>query len=95
MSRAVDNAPRYVPDVTIVNGQWVRVSGSVAYPPGSHPAGCPLVPDCTALEMQTPRGSRWWGFDRVWINSELRMVAQGFPARCEIRGTWEKVRVLE
>jgi hypothetical protein len=40
--------------------------------------------------MVTRHGSRWWGFERAWINSELRMVVQGFPAADELRSRWER-----
>lgn len=45
--------------------------------------------DHGCLEMITEHGSRYWGFDKGWINSELRMVVQGFSSCDEIRSKWD------
>jgi hypothetical protein len=86
-----DTTPRYTPaQVIIANRMRVfpveRVS---AYPPMQHPLVCPLVEDCTAVELHTAAGSRWFGFDKAWIDSSLRMVVQGFDARDKVRRMWE------
>ena len=92
---AMDREPRYVPDrVVIFDGMIVhaKVTGSTFYPPGQHPAGCPLVPHIGALEVKTQSNkSRWYGCEWAYINSELRMVAVGFPAADEEMAKWEKV----
>src|SRR5206468_12138826 len=92
-----DETPRYAPDkVMVVNGSRHGYAPVVAYrahPPNAHPIGCPLVSDCTALELITASGSRWYGCDRAWINSELRMAVQGFPARFEEIATWTPCEV--
>lgn len=95
----IDRIPRYVPDWTIALGFHggmitVPVVSVRAFPPNTHPKNCPIVADMTAVEMVTARhGSRWWGFERAYINSELRMVVIGFSSRCEIRSRWEVVKV--
>lgn len=88
----IDRQPRYAPRTVLVIGHGeVPVTSYVAHPPGAHPVGCPLVATCTALEMRTAYGSRWWGVEKAWINAELRMVVSGFPAACEIRRKWRRV----
>lgn len=85
-----DRKPRYAPTHTVVRGLVnVPVSSYHTYLPGQHPKGCPLTDDCVALELRTAYGSRWWGVEKAWINSELRMVVSGFPARDELRSRWE------
>jgi len=88
----IDRKPRYAPTQTIVAARRVPVTSWRAHPPGTHPKGCPLIPNCTALELVTPLGSRWWGVEKAWINSELRMVVSGFPERCEIRRSWPEAK---
>jgi hypothetical protein len=87
-----DEIPRYAPSaVYIVRGARAGkfpVVRYVAHPPGNHPPSCPIRKDLTVLECVTEHGSTWWGFDKVWINSELRMVVQGFDSRDEIRRNW-------
>lgn len=61
----------------------------VAHPPNAHPKECPLVTDCTALELVTEAGSRWHGCEEAFINSELRMVIRGFDTRNELVAKWE------
>jgi len=87
-----DNAPRYLP------GKFLTVAGegftlsSTAYPPGSHPERCPIVATLTAVAATLDNGHvRWFGFERAWINSELRMIVQGFDSRDEVRSGWKKV----
>jgi hypothetical protein len=84
-----DDVPRYAPDAVLIVGHGLLpVVRYVSHPPRTHPQS-PLFPYLTALEAVTRHGSRWWGFDRAWINSELRMVVQGFPAADEMRSRWE------
>jgi len=83
-----DTTPRYAPSETliIVHGK-ARILPVIRYrmfPPGTHPDGCPLISDCTALELVTDAGSSWWGVERAWINSELRAVVAGFPSTNEL-----------
>ena len=87
MADEIDRVRRYAPTSTICRGWRVPVLQWLIHPPGSHDAS-PLVPHCTALELVTARGSSWWGVEGGEINSELRMVVWGFPARCEIRSAW-------
>ncbi len=63
----------------------------VAHPPSDDRPGCPLVPTVTALECVTDKGSRWYGCERAYINSELRMVVVGFPAAFEAVRAWDVV----
>lgn len=90
-SADLDRTPRYAPDeVRTVYGRG-RVIGIASYPPDSHPANCPLVKDCVALELRSTKGSRWYGVEKAYINSELRMVVIGFSAGFEEMQKWEKV----
>jgi hypothetical protein len=88
-----DEVPRYAPEKTFIVRKGLAyelpIVRYVSHPPNNHPPGCPLVNDCTALEMVTEVGSRWWGFDKCWINSELKMVIQGFDDRNEIVSGWK------
>jgi hypothetical protein len=90
----VDRDPRYAPTRVLCRGsdgfRERDVVKSSAYPPGQHPKGCPLVADCVAVELRTADGVCWYGFEKAWINSELRMVVQGFSARDEVRAKWPK-----
>lgn len=92
MSR-IDQAPRYAPSTVLVRGVPCPVRAYTAHSPGKHPAGCPIAPEFTALEMVTDRGSRWYGFEKAWINSELRMVVSGFAAADTVRARWERCEV--
>jgi hypothetical protein len=89
-----DMTPRYAPKSVLIAGRGtVPVTSTKFYPPGQHPRGSPIVSTMGALELVTPYGSRWWGFDRGYINSQLRMVVQGFGKRDEIRSKWPVVPV--
>jgi hypothetical protein len=70
-----------------------QVIGTSFYPTGRHPinGACPIVPTLGALALRTVLGTRWYGCDRAYINSELRMVAIGFDARDAGRSTWKVV----
>lgn len=87
----LDTTPRYVPAATVCRAQKVPVIASSIHPAGQHPPECPLHKDTAALELKTPAGSRWYGVSDGWINSELRMVVQGFPAAFEEMAAWERV----
>jgi hypothetical protein len=95
VSTHIDNTPRYAPKTVMVRkgGRYVEapITGYIAHPPNAHPKHCPLVPTCTAVEFITPYGSRWWGCEKAWINSELRMVMSGFDLRNELINKWEIV----
>lgn len=88
----MDRKPRYAPACITFKGQLLPVSQYVAHPPHKHPPDCPLTPDCTALELRTLHVSRWFGFEKAWINAELKVVVSGFPASDEIRRTWQVCR---
>ncbi len=86
-----DTTPRYTPGHVMIASVMKRcpVMSARSYPPGTHPKGCIIRQDCTAVELVTDHGSRWFGFDKARINSELRMVVQGFDSRDEVRSKWE------
>jgi hypothetical protein len=89
-----DLTPRYAPKTVLILGRGVvPVTGTRFYPPGQHPPKSPIVPTMGALELVTPYGSRWYGFDRGYINSQLRMVVEGFNKRDEVRSKWPVVPV--
>jgi hypothetical protein len=81
----------YAPEKVRCNGMIVPVTQYIVHPPGNHPKNCPLVDHVTALEMVTPKGSRWSDCERGYINSELRMVVVADFGRDEVRSSWEKV----
>ena len=82
---------RLIPETTICKGERVPVLSVRAYPQGSHPSRAPLSSRVQVMvEMVTPLGSRWWGFDRAWIGSDLRMHVDGYDARNEIVRGWER-----
>lgn len=85
-----DNIPRYVPDRVITLYGLETVLRIQSYPPNTHPES-PLIPDCTAIELTTQFGTRWYGVDSAWINSELRFVIKGFPSNFSELSKWEKV----
>jgi hypothetical protein len=93
MSKEIDRTLRYIPErMLIVSHGVAEILPVVQYrvfPPNAHPDGCPIGPSYTALECVTERGSRWFGFERAYINSELRMVVSGFSALDEVRSKWE------
>ena len=88
-----DQTPRYAPEtIWITTGLGFRelpVTRYIAHNPGNHPKGCPIKAELTALELQTWAGSRWFGFEKCWINSELKMIVQGFSSRDEVRMKWK------
>jgi len=86
----IDRMPRYAPSHVIIASRMklLPVLRYITHPPNQHPAKCPLIPACTALELQTEAGSRWYGCERAWIDAELRMVVVGFDARDEVRMKW-------
>ncbi len=89
-----DNTPRYAPDRVIVVksgvGAWdCQVRQYIAHPPGAPTRPTWIDSTLTALELITEKGSRWYGFDRCYINSELRMVVEGFNARDEVLRGWK------
>lgn len=85
-----DRTPRYTPE-TVMTLKGIRpVVRAIAHPPGSHPAS-PIKNEMTAVELVTEAGSRWYGCERAWINSDLRMVVQGCDSRDEARMSWSPV----
>jgi hypothetical protein len=85
----LDMTPRYTPDRVIVPKamKLCPVTNAISHPPGTHPRS-PIKNDMTALELVTTRGSRWFGCERAYINSELRMVIVGTNTRDEVRMKW-------
>ena len=82
---------RYAPAITAISGRpQVRIREYKTYPPGQHPKECCIRNTLTALELVTDYGSRWWGCDDAYINSELRMVVVG-DFKDEIRRKWKVV----
>ena len=87
-----DRAPRYVPSHILMIGRGiVPVTSYIAHPANNHPAYCPIKAEYVALELITPYGSRWYGCERAYINSELRMVVMGCDDRDEVRMAWKAV----
>jgi hypothetical protein len=93
-----DMTPRYAPSRVLVSnglGSFILpVLQYKTYPPNAHPPKCPIKPDMTVLELVTCAGSGWYGVERAYINSELRMIIVGFDARDEVRSKWEVCKTV-
>ena len=91
----LDLTPRYAPDrVMMSQGRHfaeVPVMRYIVHPAGQHPPKCPIIPTMPALELVTAYGSRWYGVESGYINSELRMVITGTNPRDEVRMKWAQV----
>jgi len=86
-----DVIPRYVPSQIICKMVLVPVTSVVFHPNGSDDS--PLIKGIPCIEVRTERGSRWFGCDHAYINSELRMVVVGHDSRDEVRNSWKKCKV--
>ena len=92
----VDRVPRYVPEQIMmfkhkeIYGVWgvVPVTGAKFHVAGSFGSEVPVRRDANCIEVITEYGSRWFGCERAYINSELRMVVVGFPAKFEEMARW-------
>lgn len=91
----IDRVPRYAPSHVIIAHamKLLPVLRYIAHPAGTHPANCPIKSEMVALELVTAKGSRWYGCERAYINSELRMVCIGFDSRDEVRRKWDVCEV--
>lgn len=79
---------KWVPE-SVMTLQGVRpVIRVIAHAPGNHPPGCPLVTSCTAVEVITDAGRRWYGVESARIDSYLRMRVSGFNPRFEEMAAW-------
>ena len=89
----LDMTPRYAPEVvTTIRGRF-PVSSYCVYPPNGAPENSPIRRDMTTVEFQTAGGSRWYGCERAYINSELRLVVVGTDTRDEVRMKWQVCKV--
>jgi len=82
--------PRYVPTTVLIHNNLgafrLEVIGSKIHPANAHKS-C-IKSDMVALELITGAGSRWYGIESGYINSELRMVIVGTNERDEVRMKW-------
>lgn len=78
---------RLVPETLICDSEYVPVWSIKVHPAGQH-AASPIKNDHVAVECMTPNGSRWFGTDRAWIGSDLRVHIMVNP-RDEVRRGWE------
>ncbi len=62
---------------------------TIAYPPGQHPKGCPILDTMTAVAMETPVNTRWYGFERAAIGADLRMHVMT-TGRDEVVARWDE-----
>ena len=93
MIQFTDNIPRYAPRHVMTLRGISPVIRAVFYPIGSHPEGCPILDTYAVLELVTDNGgSRYFGCEKAWINSELRMIVQGCNSKDEIRMKWKPCR---
>jgi hypothetical protein len=94
-SERMDRKPRYAPRTVFILGSGnVPVLRYIAHPPGHHPQGCSIHSELFALELRTEFGFRFFGFEKAFINSELRMVVSGFSGADYVRSRWEKVPAI-
>lgn len=64
-----------------------------AFPPNQHPAKCPIKDDMTAVQLISSCGpSRWYGFEKAWIDSHLRMRVSGYDPRFEEVSKWQDAK---
>ena len=84
----MDALERIAPELVICRGRWQPVMQTIAHPPGTH-ADSPIRNELTAVELRTPVGSRWYGFERAWIGSDLRMHVSPINPRDEVVYKWE------
>ena len=85
-----DLIPRYAPETVACGGKnLVSVLKSIFHPKGLAPNRCPIITGIGVLELQTENGSRWYGCQEAYINSELKMVVIGCNSRDEIRMGWQ------
>lgn len=93
----IDHTPRYAPEYTLVRDdrgfRTAKVQEVVIHPSGMAPSPCPIRKDLTVVELKTLFGSRWWGVEKAWINSELRCVVSGIDPRNELLRNWTVCRV--
>jgi hypothetical protein len=90
MRQTLDMTPRYLPEVLGSVGGPGKVYKAMAFPPGEHPPACPLIPECTAVCAWLDNGRlRWFGCEKAYIDSHLRMVVVGTNPLDEIRMKWE------
>lgn len=61
--------------------------------PNKHPDRSPIRRDMYALQIETPHGTRWQGFQDACIDSRLRVVVDTTGReRDEVVAKWKKVR---
>lgn len=94
--QVLDNTPRYLPKTLMTKDGEGVVVWARFYPPGCHPADCPLLPDVGAVEAIVALPdlrvhNRWFGCQRAYVDSTLRMVVIGTDPRDEVRMAWEVV----
>lgn len=90
-SSDIDMTPRYAPDKVLVLGYgMLPVRQYLVHPAGTHPHS-PIRNDMKALELRTAAGSRWYGVEDAYINSELKAVVVGTNKRDEVRMGWKVV----
>lgn len=78
---------KYTPDRVIIKGRWQAVTSAESHPPGTHPTS-PIKDEMTAMQLRTRAGSRWYGCERAYIDSYLRMVIVGYQGAESVN--WER-----
>lgn len=88
----IDSTPRLLPDTMgfLTDGGWkvLPIEKVEIFPPGER-KGCPILETLTAVLVQSRGSVRWFGFQSARINSELRVVVEGFSPLDEVRSKWE------
>jgi hypothetical protein len=72
--------------VRIIGHGLQPVVRAVTHPPGSHKSA--IRPELTALELVTPKGSRWYGVRSARISSRLEMEVELLDPRFEEMAAW-------
>ncbi len=87
----MDMKHRYVPRDFITKDGWAHVGTWIAHPPGGH-KDSPIRNEMGAVECILVNGHwRWFGCERAYIKSELRMVIVGTNPKDEVRMAWKIV----
>lgn len=68
----------------------LEVKSVIAHAENCHPEGCPLIPNCVALEIFLECGcKRWIGCKRAAIGSDLRMHFEPISENDEVINKYE------
>lgn len=92
--------PRYVPKKHMCHKHGSQIMiGTKAVPPSARvPGDAPIVSEMTLLTVDLACGCRrFYGVEKAWITSRLRMAAQGgfINSKNELAKAWQIARDIE